>query len=50
MVDFHQLLMTIYEIQGISDPNQPSETLAERMQEIREKADEIMEESGFEPD
>lgn len=50
MVDFHYLLTTLYEIQGLSDPNDSPKTLEERMTRIHELACETMQRSGFQPD
>lgn len=50
MVSFHDLLNALYEIQGASDPNQPKDTLKERMDEIFEIASGMMQQSGFNPE
>lgn len=49
MVDFNQLLIALYEIQGASDPNHPPETAQERLTEIYEKASHLLQAAGWAP-
>ncbi len=50
MVTFDSLLQALYEIQGAADPNHPVASAAERLEEIYEKAGEMLEQSGFQPE
>jgi hypothetical protein len=51
-MDINAILMLVYEIQGLADPNdsQTLQSLKERMKETWEKACEIMDRTGFQPD
>lgn len=51
-MDIQAILQLVYEIQGLADPNdlQTLESLKSRMDEIWDKACEIMERTGFQPD
>lgn len=46
----HDILMLVYEIQGIADPNHPDQTLKERMGDIFTMACGILQDTGFMPD
>jgi hypothetical protein len=50
MTTFHELLTMLYQIQGLSDPNDSPATQAERLKEINELASKAMDDSGFQPD
>lgn len=49
-MDTHAILQIMYEIQGNADPAHPEKSLKERMQEIYDKACEVMRRTGFDPD
>lgn len=46
----YEILALVHEIQGAADPNQPKDTLKARMAEIWEKACEVMDRTGYQPD
>jgi len=50
MVDFNELLSTLYEIQGLADPSQPLENAAQRLAEIYELACQKIKASGWHPE
>lgn len=52
MIDFQQLLTALYEIQGLSDPNNSDDPqdVKERVAEIYEKTSHLVKESGYNPD
>ena len=49
-MDSYSILNLVYEIQGAADPAHPESSLKERMEEIYEKACEVMRGTGFMPD
>jgi transcriptional regulator of met regulon len=46
----NEILEIIYEIQGAADPNHPAADLKERMDEIFERASEVMRKTAYDPD
>lgn len=48
-MDSTAILEAVYEIQGLSDPNDSPETQLERLQRIYELASTVMRKTGYEP-